>query len=133
MGYNTNILHWRCCRAELWSFRIKCYLSQEYLMKNKWVKHIWDVMSERLYILPTKPMFYISSAGKIKSMQEFKINLFEKLFQCKWQPRKNCMATWRIRRIQLVVFTFSVFDRKYSFWVYMVPKFETLCFKLFSY
>ena len=34
-------------------------------------------MSKRLNILPARASFFISSAGKIKSVQEFKIELFE--------------------------------------------------------
>ena len=40
-------------------------------------KHVWNIMSKRHNILPTRTSFFISSAGKIKSVQEFKVNLFE--------------------------------------------------------
>ena len=35
------------------------------------------IMSKRHNISPTRSSFYISSAGKIDSVQEFKIKLFE--------------------------------------------------------
>ena len=37
-------------------------------------------MSKRHNILPTRTSFFISSAGKIESVQEFKIKLFEQCF-----------------------------------------------------
>ena len=49
--------------------------------------------SKRHNILPTRASFFISSAGKIESVQEFKIKIFEQLFHCRWQPCKTCMAT----------------------------------------
>ena len=45
--------------------------------KNKLISHIWNIMSKRHNILPTRTRFFISSAGKIESLQEFKIKLFE--------------------------------------------------------
>ena len=46
-------------------------------MKNKCINHMWNIMSKRHKILPTRTRFFISSAGKIESVQEFKIKLFE--------------------------------------------------------
>ena len=46
-------------------------------MKKKLVNHIWNIMPKRHNILPTRNSFFISSAGKIQSVQEFKIKLFE--------------------------------------------------------
>ena len=43
--------------------------------KNKWINRIWSILSKRLNILPTRTSFFISSAGKIESEQEFKIEL----------------------------------------------------------
>ena len=37
-------------------------------------------MSKRHNILPTRTSFFISSAGKIENLQEFKVKLFESLF-----------------------------------------------------
>ena len=45
--------------------------------KNKLIKHIWNIMSKHHNILPTRTRFFNSSAGKIESVQEFKIRLFE--------------------------------------------------------
>ena len=41
------------------------------------INHIWNIMSKRHNILPTRTSLFISSAGKIESVQEFKIKLFE--------------------------------------------------------
>ena len=60
--------------------------------KNKLISHIWNIMSKRHNILLTRTRFFISSAGKIESLQEFKIKLFEWRFHRKWQPCKNYMA-----------------------------------------
>ena len=49
-------------------------------------------MSTRRNILMTK-IFFLSSAGKIESVQEFKMKLFEWMFHCRWQSCKNCIAT----------------------------------------
>ena len=38
---------------------------------------IYGIYVERHSVLPTRTTFFISSAGKIKSVQEFKIKLFE--------------------------------------------------------
>ena len=46
-------------------------------MKKKLMNHIWNIKSERHNILPTRTSFFISSAGKIESVQEFKIKLFK--------------------------------------------------------
>ena len=46
-------------------------------MKKKLINHIWNTMSKRHNILPTKTSFFILSAGKIESVQELKIKLFE--------------------------------------------------------
>ena len=46
-------------------------------MKNKLINHIWNIMLKRHNILPTRTSFFISSPGKIESVQEFKIKLFE--------------------------------------------------------
>ena len=46
-------------------------------MKNKLIKHIWNIMLKRHSILPTGTSFFISSARKIESLQEFKIKLFQ--------------------------------------------------------
>ena len=91
-GINKNILHLTFPRAEFWSFRIKCKSLQEYLM-TKINDYIWNIMSKRHDILPTRTSFFISSAGKIENVEEFKIIFFEKLFHCRWQPCKNCMGT----------------------------------------
>ena len=40
-----------------------------------------------------KNNFYISSTGKIESVQEFKMKLFEQLFYCRRQSCQYCMAT----------------------------------------
>ena len=49
-------------------------------------------MSKRHNILPTRADFFILSAGKLKSVQEFKFKFFMQLFHCRSQPCKNCMA-----------------------------------------
>ena len=46
-------------------------------MKNKLINHTWNIMSKRHNVLPTKTSFFISSEGKIESVQEFKIKIFE--------------------------------------------------------
>ena len=46
-------------------------------MKNKWINDICNIMSKRQNILQTKKYFFISSAEKIESIQEFKMKLFE--------------------------------------------------------
>ena len=45
--------------------------------KNKWINHIWNIMLKRHNTLPTRTTFFISSAGKSKIVQEFKLKLFE--------------------------------------------------------
>ena len=47
--------------------------------KHKWINRIWNIMSKRHNILPTRTAFFISSTGKIESMQEFKIKLEDSL------------------------------------------------------
>ena len=47
------------------------------MKKNKRINHIWKIMSESQNMLPTRNSFFISTAGKIQSVQEFKIKLFE--------------------------------------------------------
>ena len=44
---------------------------------KKQINYIWEIMLKRHNILPTRTSFFISSAGKIESVQEFKIKLFE--------------------------------------------------------
>ena len=39
--------------------------------------YIRNIRSKRHNILPTRTSFFISSAGKLKSVQEFKLKLFE--------------------------------------------------------
>ena len=80
------------CRILLVSYNM-LIITGIYNEKNKRINHIWTIISKRHNILQTKPNFFISSAGKIASVHEFKIKLFEQLFHCKWQPSKNCMAT----------------------------------------
>ena len=46
-------------------------------MKKKLMNHICSIMSKRHSILPTRSTFFISSAGKIESVQEFKLKPFE--------------------------------------------------------
>ena len=46
------------------------------------------------YLL-TKTSFFISSSGKIESVQEFKMEFFEQLFHCRRQSCKICMSTCR--------------------------------------
>ena len=53
-----------------------------------------NIMSKCYHILPTRTSFFILSAGKIESVQEFKVKLFELLFHCRCQSCKNCMATF---------------------------------------
>ena len=50
-------------------------------------------MPKRHNILPTRSSFFISSAGKIESVEEFKSKLFEQLFHFRCHSCKNCMAT----------------------------------------
>ena len=45
--------------------------------KNKGVNHIYDIMLKRHNILPTRTSFFISSAVKFESMQEFETKIFE--------------------------------------------------------
>ena len=45
--------------------------------KKKLISHIWNIMSKRHNILPIRTRFFISSVGKIESVQEFKIKLFK--------------------------------------------------------
>ena len=45
--------------------------------KTNLIKHLWNIMSKRHNILPTRTRLFNSSAGKIESVQEFKIKLFE--------------------------------------------------------
>ena len=44
-------------------------------MKNKLIEHIWNILLKRHNILPARASFFNSSAGKIESVQEFKIKL----------------------------------------------------------
>ena len=69
---NTNILHLTFSRAEFQSL-------QEYLMKKTNELTIYGIlaMSKRYTTLPTRTRFFILSAGKIESVQEFKIKLFK--------------------------------------------------------
>ena len=67
-GINTNILHLTFSRTES---------LQEYLMKKQRINHISNIMLKGHNILPTRISFFISSAGKIESVLEYKINLFE--------------------------------------------------------
>ena len=46
-------------------------------MKNKLVNHIWNIMSKRHGILPTRTSFFILNAGETETMQKFEIKLFE--------------------------------------------------------
>ena len=39
--------------------------------------NLYSFMLKRLNILPTRTSFFISSAGKIENVQEFKVKLFE--------------------------------------------------------
>ena len=41
------------------------------MKKNKWISRICNIMPKRHNILPTKSSFFVSSAGKIESVQEF--------------------------------------------------------------
>ena len=38
---------------------------------------IWNILSKHHNILPTRTSFFISNAGKIEGVQEFKIKHFE--------------------------------------------------------
>ena len=44
------------------------------------MNHIWIIMLKRHNILPTRTSYFISSAGRIESVQEFKVKPFEQLF-----------------------------------------------------
>ena len=46
-------------------------------MKKKLINHVWNIMSKRHSILPTRIGFFNLSAGKIESVQEFKIKVSE--------------------------------------------------------
>ena len=46
-------------------------------MKQQFNNYLCNIMWKRHNILPTRTSFFISSAGKIKSVQRFKIKLFE--------------------------------------------------------
>ena len=74
---NTNILHLTFPRAQFRSFRIRFSHYRNIWWKNKWINHTWNIMSKRHNILSTKTSFFISSAGKTESVQEFKIKLLE--------------------------------------------------------
>ena len=46
-------------------------------MKKKLINHVWNIILKRHNLLLTITSFFISSAGKIESVQKFKIKLFE--------------------------------------------------------
>ena len=82
--FNTNVSLWNqykyivfnifSCKILIISYEILIItgISNE---KNKLISHIWNIMSKRHNILPTRTRFFISSAGNIESVQEFKIKL----------------------------------------------------------
>ena len=43
--------------------------SNEKKKKKRMINHIWNIMSKRHNILPTRTRFFNSSAGKIESVQ----------------------------------------------------------------
>ena len=49
-------------------------------MKNKWINHIYNIMSRRHNILPTRSRFFISSAGKLKACSNSKWNFSSSCF-----------------------------------------------------
>ena len=51
-------------------------------------------MSKGHHILPTTNRCFISSAGRTKSVQEFKSKLFEFLLYCRLQSSENHMAIY---------------------------------------
>ena len=65
------------------------------MKKIKCINHVWNITSKSHNNLLTRTSFFISNAGKIESVQEFKTKLFEQLFHCRLQPRKSCMAVCR--------------------------------------
>ena len=57
-------MHLKCCCAELCSFRIKCYLSQEYLMKKTNELSIYGMLFRSVSI------FYLQNLSFIFQVQE---------------------------------------------------------------
>ena len=52
----------------------------EYISPYKYIHHdihVCNIMSKRHNLLPTRTSSFISSAGKIENVQEFKVKLFE--------------------------------------------------------
>ena len=82
--FSPNALLWNQCEYiafNIFSWRISI-ISYKMLIitgisNEKKINHIWNIMSKRDNILPTRNSFFISSAGKIKSVQDFKIKFFE--------------------------------------------------------
>ena len=68
-------------------------------MKNKLINHIWNIMLKRHNILPTRTSFFISSAGKIESVKELKMKLFE--YSCFAADDSHVKIIW----LYLVVLT----------------------------
>ena len=82
-GVNTNILHLKFSRVEL-IILYKMIIITGISKKKARINHIWNIMSKRHNILPTRTSLFISTIEKIESWQEFKIiKLFESLFHCR--------------------------------------------------
>ena len=100
--FSANVSWWnryRYIAFNIFSCRIVIILYKIFIIigrsneKNKWINHIWNIMSKRHNILTTRNSFFISSTEKIERVREFKIKLFKELFHFGWQPYEDCMAT----------------------------------------
>ena len=50
------------------------------ISNEKKINHIWNIMSKRDNILPTRNSFFISSAGKLKACRISKLNFSSSCF-----------------------------------------------------
>ena len=67
------------CRILIVLYNIIIIIGDIYC-KNKWIKHMWNIMSKRYNILPSLTNFFISSAEKLKGCRNSKLNFSSSCF-----------------------------------------------------
>ena len=67
------------CRILIFSYKM-LIITETSNEKNKWIKHIWNIMLKRHNILPTRTSFFIQLQEKLKAWRSSKLNFLSSCF-----------------------------------------------------
>ena len=110
-----SVFHWKYLSGQIWYKKSKLLVELKFRTRPIWICRImWKISGVNFFCFRPEKLFLGKSGQKNQNCQ----------FKLKFGTKTNLNM-----RNSMMMFTFSVFEHKYLFWVNLVQKFKIVCSK----